>query len=438
MALVFDLPDVGEGLKEGELVSWLVEEGDEVTEDQPLAEVMTDKATVEIPSPRDGFILERFHEPGELIQVETPLVVIGDEGEEWDGDVEEAETSTPEDTEEDDSKEEVETPSAEPEPQEETPVKPGESNDEVPVPEGRVLATPATRRLAREKQIDISQVEGTGEAGRVLKEDVLRHAEKETPTPEHAGEEPSEEITPPTFAPVEGSEEEESVPFRGVRKMVSEAMERSKENAAHFTCVDEVDMTRIVEIRKDLKERAEQQGISLTYLPFIFKALLPALREFPFLNSVLDKEAGEIRKKKYYHFGFACDTDEGLKVPVVEHVDQKSIFQLAAEIQEKAQKAREGTLSADELKGSTFTITSAGNIGGLFATPIINYPEVSIMGIHEIKDRPVARDGEVVIRKMMYLSLSLDHRVVDGADGVRFSNRVIDILENPHLLLAQA
>ncbi len=437
MALVFDLPDVGEGITEGELVSWLVEEGDHVEEDDPIVEVMTDKATVEIPSPRSGVILKRYNEEGDMVKVESPLVVIGEEGEDWEeGEAERKQTvkerQTAEKQAEKKEKEEEET---QPEPATKTASADGNGKPAPEPSEGRTLATPATRRLAREKNVNLDNVEGTGKAGRVLKEDVLKYAETDG---EAAVAEPETTAEPvPTTQEVEGEEPVESVPFRGVRKVISEAMSTSKDNAAHFTVVDEADMTRLVEIRNDLKEKAQEQNIKLTYLPFIFKALVPALKEFPRLNSSLDEESQEIKVKKYYHFGFACDTDEGLKVPVVNHVDQKSIFQLAREINDKAQRARDGDLSTDELQGSTFTVTSAGNIGGLFATPIINYPESAIMGIHEIKDRPVARDGEVVIRKMMYLSLSLDHRIVDGADGVRFSNRVIEFFEKPHHLLAE-
>lgn len=421
MADVFDLPDVGEGISEGELVSWLVEEGDHVEEDQPLVEIMTDKATVEIPSPRDGVILERHHEEGDMVEVHSPLLVIGEEGEEHD---QQPSASEPKETEETAKQERQQKE------KQKTVSRKASTDGEIEQPStpGRVLATPATRRFAREQDVEIENVSGSGKAGRVLKEDIQEFIE----------EQKSAASQPVSRRPAGAGEEPvDTMPFRGVRKMVSDQMEESKRNAAHFTIVDEVDMTEIVEARESLKPQAEEKEVHLTYLPFIFKALLPALREFPVLNAELDKDNKEIKLKKYYHFGFACDTEDGLKVPVVRNVDQKNVFELAEEITEKAAAAREGTLDPDKMQGSTFTVTSAGNIGGLFATPVINYPEVAIMGIHEIKDRPVVRDGDIVIRKMMYLSVSLDHRVVDGAEGVRFSNHVIELLENPYRMLAE-
>lgn len=436
MATVFDLPDIGEGIQEGEIVTWLVEEGDTIKEEEPIAEVMTDKATVEVPAPRSGVILKRYNNEGDMVDVHTPLVVIGDEGEDWEEEsADEAETETVDEEPEEEAVAEEE-PEPEPEPEEAestistSPTGNGQELQEAP--EGRVLATPATRRVAREKNVDISRVEGTGKAGRILKEDVLRFAEggpQEDEQPSTTPTSPLEEIT--------GEEDEETIPYSGVRKTIGNAMSTSKDNAAHFTHVDEVDMTQIVEARNALKEKAEERNVKLHYLPFIIKALVPALKEFPQMNSTLEEDEGQIRIKNYYHIGFACDTEEGLKVPVIRHVDKKSIFHIAQEIQEKAQAARDGTIDPQDLQGSTFTITSAGNIGGLFATPVINYPEVGILGVHEIKERPVAVDGEVDVRDMMYLSLSFDHRVVDGADGARFCNRIIEFLETPTLLLAE-
>ena len=434
MATVFDLPDIGEGIQEGEIVTWLVEEGDTIKEEEPIAEVMTDKATVEVPAPRSGVILKRYNNEGDMVDVHTPLVVIGDEGEEWEEDsADEAETETVDEEPEEEAVAEEE-PDPEPDEAESTiSTSPTGNGQEVQeAPEGRVLATPATRRVAREKNVDISRVEGTGKAGRILKEDVLRFAEggpQEDEQPSTTPTSPLDEIT--------GEEDEETIPYSGVRKTIGKAMSTSKNNAAHFTHVDEVDMTQIVEARNALKEKAEERNVKLHYLPFIIKALVPALKEFPQMNSTLEEDEGQIRIKNYYHIGFACDTEEGLKVPVIRHVDKKSIFHIAQEIQEKAQAARDGTIDPQDLQGSTFTITSAGNIGGLFATPVINYPEVGILGVHEIKERPVAVDGEVDVRDMMYLSLSFDHRVVDGADGARFCNRIIEFLETPTLLLAE-
>ncbi len=431
MATVFDLPDIGEGIQEGEIVTWLVEEGDTIQEDEPIAEVMTDKATVEVPSPRSGVILKRFNEEGDMVDTHTPLVVIGDEGEEWEEPTEPSDVSKTEEAERETDFETAETGESTDEPITSAADTTAPSNEPElkKAPEGRVLATPATRRVAREQDVDITQVEGTGKAGRILKEDVLRFAEDETAATPETPTSPLEEVT--------GEEDEETIPYSGVRKTIGQAMSASKNNAAHFTHVDEVDMTEIVEARNVLKKKAEERSIKLHYLPFIIKALVPALKEFPQMNSTLDEEEGQIRIKNYYHIGFACDTKEGLKVPVIRHVDKKSIFHIAQEIQEKAEAARDGSIKPEDLQGSTFTVTSAGNIGGLFATPVINYPEVGILGVHEIKERPVAVNGDVEVRDMMYLSLSFDHRVVDGADGARFCNRLIEFLETPALLLAE-
>jgi pyruvate/2-oxoglutarate dehydrogenase complex dihydrolipoamide acyltransferase (E2) component len=282
---------------------------------------------------------------------------------------------------------------------------------------------------------------GTGPGGRVTDEDVRRFAAARTapqppPTPSPA---PTPPPAAPAFAPgaVVTDRREERIPLRGIRKRIAEHMHQSKTTAAHFTYVDEVDMTELIQIREQMKPLAEQKGVKLTYLPFIVKASVAALKEMPILNASIDEAKGEIVIKKYYNIGIATATDEGLIVPVIKDADRKSLLEIAMEIERLAKAAREGKIALSDLQGGTFTITSLGALGGLFATPVINYPEVAILGIHEIKKRPVVRDNQIVIRDIMYVSLSFDHRLIDGDVGARFCKKIISYLENPKLLFLE-
>ena len=294
-----------------------------------------------------------------------------------------------------------------------------------------MLATPATRRLAREMGVDLGTVRGSGPQGRVTDDDVRKSSggSRSGPATVSVQKLPS--------AQVQAGPKEELVPLRGIRKTISERMLKSLQTTAQVTHVDEADMTELVQLREAFKGSAEKRGVRLTYLPFIIKALVPALKEFPYVNSSLDEQNGNIVLKKYYNIGIATDTEQGLVVPVVKSVDTKDIFELAAEIERLADKARHGQLTLDEVHGSTFTITNVGAIGGIFATPIINLPEVAIMGLHKITRRPVVRDGKVEIRDMTYLSLTFDHRVVDGAYAARFTSRVIETIQDTKRLLSE-
>jgi pyruvate dehydrogenase E2 component (dihydrolipoamide acetyltransferase) len=238
-------------------------------------------------------------------------------------------------------------------------------------------------------------------------------------------------------SPPASPEDEERVPLRGVRKITAERMAKSFHTVAQVTHVDEVDMTEVVLLREAFKGSAQKRGVKLSFLPLIIKAVIPALKEFPYVNSTLDERAGEIVLKKRYNLGIAIDTPSGLVVPVIRDAERKDIFELAAEIERLAVRARSGELGLEEVQGSTFTMTNIGSIGGLFATPIVNYPEVAILGTHRISKRAVVRDGKVEIRDMMYLSLSFDHRVMDGAYAARFMNRIIDILQDPKKILSE-
>jgi pyruvate dehydrogenase E2 component (dihydrolipoamide acetyltransferase) len=393
----FKLPDIGEGVAEGEILKWLVKEGEIVKEDQSLVEVMTDKVNVQIPSPKDGRVSRLLVKEGEVVKVGRSILVIEVEGTD--------ETASP-----------LPEREAQPEPAAaEVAAQPSMVQDQV-------LAAPATRRLARELGVDIAQIKGTGPNGRVTEDDVRG---QKAPALQVAGTAP------------QTSDGRERVPLRGVRKAIAERMVRSIHTTAQVTHVDEVDMTELVLLREAFKGSAEKRGVKLTFLPLVIKAVMPALKEFPYVNSTLDETRGEIVLKKQYNLGIATDTPNGLLVPVLKDADRKDIFELAAEIEKLAAKAKAGELGLDDVQGSTFTITNVGSIGGLFATPIINYPEVAILGLHRITKRPVVREGKVEVRDMMYLSLSFDHRVIDGAYVARFLNRVIEIIQDPKKILSE-
>ncbi|MDG7011731.1 MAG: 2-oxo acid dehydrogenase subunit E2 [Nitrososphaerota archaeon] len=398
----FKLPDLGEGITEGEVLKWLVKEGDQINEDQPIVEVMTDKVNVQIPSPRGGRVTMILVKEGDIAKVGQTILVIDD----GTGGAPTATSVAP---------------------PEQAPAKAAAKVQQAaPLPVPSVLATPATRKLARELGVDITKVHGSGPQGRVTDDDIKsasRPALKAVA------------IQEPRLAG--GGQKEEVVPLRGLRRTISDRMAKSLRTTAQVTHVDEADVTELVLLREALKGSAEKRGVRLTYLPFIIKALVPALKEFPYVNSSLDEQAGNIALKKYYNIGVATDTEQGLVVPVVKDVDRKDIFELAGEITKLSEKARIGQLSLDDVRGATFTITNVGAIGGLFATPIINLPEVAILGLHKIAKRPVVRDGNIEIRDTTYLSLSFDHRVMDGAYAARFTSRLIETIQDTKKLLAE-
>jgi pyruvate dehydrogenase E2 component (dihydrolipoamide acetyltransferase) len=543
----FKLPDVGEGVAEGELVEWHVEPGDTVTEDQVVAEVETDKALVEVPSPYNGTVKELLAEAGEIVPVGDVIITFevpdADDGEADEQDVT-AEVEADEET------TEAQADDTAPE------TSPDEDADHTP--DARVFAPPSVRRLARELGVALADVDGSGPGGRITEGDVRAAAdtsagetadaddasaadERSGPasasfsgrsatspgdagdgqtteaseaapagrsktlaapatrqlakeegvdiddvptdetregeafvTPEHvnayaeaqraaqeadaaavseAGEAaaepeaadsgPDTTTATPTSEPAEtegvaaatASDADERVPYRGVRRAIGEQMQRSKYTAPHVSHHDTAVVDDLVALRAELKPHAEERGVSLTYMPFVMAAVVKALKEFPQLNAMLDEEAEEIVYRKEYHLGVAVATEAGLMVPVVRDVDRKGAVDLASELGGLVERARERKISREEMQGSTFTLTNFGAIGGEYATPIINYPEVAILGLGAIEQRPVVEDGEVVARHTLPLSLSIDHRVVDGADAGRFTNRVIELLENPRLLL---
>lgn len=465
MAYEFKLPDIGEGIAEGEITRWRVTEGQSVQENDPFVEVMTDKATVEITAPATGVVRSIKAAAGTTVPVGAVIAVIERAGggaasaEAPKASAEAPRTSAEAPKAAAASKPGTGTRGAAagapaPQPAPEKPPHPAKADSAAPaekappaagngstLPGGRVLAAPAVRRRARELGVELGSVTGSGPAGRVSQADLEQFVQSRAVAPSAGGARAAAPSAAPArppgpvAAPAPSSATEERIPLRGIRKRVAERMAKSKRTAAHFTYVDEVDVTRLVETREALKAAAAEQGVKLTYMPFIVQATVAALKRFPALNASLDDEKQEIVVKRVWHVGFACDTEQGLVVPVVKDADRRSLLNLAAAIQDLAARAREGRLALDEVTGSTFTITNAGNIGGILATPVINHPEVAILGVHKIADRAVVRDGAIVVRKMMNLSVSIDHRVVDGADGARFMNAVIELLEEPRRLL---
>lgn len=470
----FKLPEIGEGVQEGELIKWLVKNGDTVAADQPLLEVMTDKATVEVPAPVGGKISGISTQEGQMIKVGQVLAQIESSGS--------ASVSAPSSS---------PAPSAPP-PSAQQIAKPaaaassgsttshtslGAVSAGLPTysptlssaPSGSayvgalenlnnstVPASPVVRAMAARSGVSLDQVPATGPSvggrPRVLEEDLLRFLSAPQSSPaatiaSPAAKSPSassgskaQAFAPiPTRNLVSGGDETERKPVRGLRRVIAQAMVRSKYTAPHYSYVDEFECSQLVALREEAKKFGEKFGVKITYLPFIVKAVVGALREFPVVNSSLEESANgmELVYKKFFHIGFAVATPDGLVVPVIKNADKKSLLEIAKEINDLSEKVRNGKASPEDLKGSTFSITSMGNVGGLFATPIINYPEVGILGVYRVQEKPIVKDGQIVVGKTMHLSLSLDHRVVDGAVGGYFCNAIIARLQEPARLLME-
>jgi pyruvate dehydrogenase E2 component (dihydrolipoamide acetyltransferase) len=459
-----ELPDIGEGVVDAEVQQWFVAPGDVVKEDQPLVEVMTDKATVVIPSPRAGRIVKLFWNVGDIAKVHQPLVEIDVAG------VEDAEAAAPAAPRED---RETARPAAAaradfgpaPGPAARGPAAPGQ----------KALATPAVRALARELGIDVNAVPGTGPGGRVTKDDLSAHRSRRNgehkgppvaavatgpARPERKGLEavPPEPLDRPRAgsAPPAGAESkgrapeprapgpalraaggEERIPLRGVRKKIAENMARSKRTAAHFTFVEQADVTDLVHVKERIAEAAKGEGVKVTFLPLFVKAAVAALKKHPKLNATMDEERSELVLHGRYDIGVASATESGLIVPVIRAADSRSIVDLAREIERLAADTKAGRVRPDDLGRSTFTISSLGALGGLFATPVLNHPEVAILGIHRIRPTPVVKDGQVVVRDVMHVSVTSDHRVVDGHEAAAFAYELIRMLEDPNLLFMQ-
>ena len=428
------LPDIGEGIAEGEIVRWLVKPGETVREDQPLVEVMTDKATVEIPSPRAGVIAVVAAEEGQVVPVGSVIVTIALPGEGAGAAAGAASGKAPESNADTTrwNNEGGAIPAVAAAGGGST-APHGAGGRSIAPPAGRVQATPAVRQLAKQLGVALESVAGSGPGGAITADDVKRASAGGAATAGAPTAAPAAAAKP---AAVE-SAEAARVPLRGLRRRIAEHMRHSLDTAAHFTFVAECDMTAVVEHRNRLRSHAGSQGIKLTFLPYIVKALIEPLRQFPFLNASLDDARGEIVLRKDLHIGIATATEEGLTVPVVHHADRLGLLALAREIQRLADAARAHKLRIEELQGGTFTVTSTGARGGVLATPIIHHPQVAILGVHEVKPKPAVVDGKIVARDLGNLSLALDHRVVDGATGADFLYAVVERLEHPERWLTK-
>jgi len=417
MALEFRFPDVGEGIHEGEIVRWLVKEGDSVRPDQPLVEIETDKAVVEIPAPRAGTILHMAVGAGEKIQVGEVLVVIGEAGERKSsaasasvsvvGSLDIATTELP--------------------PSSEVAQAARPASSAQPL---RVLAIPSVRKLARDLGVDLTQVTPTGPHGRIRREDVL-HAAQQRPVPPAP---PAAPVTPAGLEPDQHGPIEYE-PLSALRRTIAQAMVTAATTAVPVTTTDEVDVTELVALRERSNAAAAEHNVHVTLLPFLMKAVVAALRQHPRLNASLDEAQNRLLLKRYYHLGIATDTAEGLIVPVVKDVDQKSLVTLATDLARLTDLARTRRIPLTDLRGGTFTMSNYGAIGGIFATPMLHLPEVAILGIGKLLQKPVVHGGEVVIRAIVPLSLTFDHRALDGAEAQRFLNELIAYLSNPARLI---
>ena len=396
MPFNFVLPDLGEGITEGEIRKWLVKEGDAVEEHQNVLEIETDKAVVEVPSPRKGKVVRINKEMGDVVKVGEVLMTIAEEGEA----VEEEKAAAGK---EEEAPKSVSVVGVLPEEEEQV-----------------VLAPPAVRAQAKELGVDLSALKGSGPGGSITKEDVTRAA---------SGREKKAEDS---YGPVE------RLPLRGLRRTIAKNLIQSQRTTAFVTGMNEADITELWDLREKEKRGLRDKGIHLTFLPFFIKAVIHALAGHPMLNASIDEEREEIIIKKYYTIGVATDTPDGLMVPVIKDPAKKTILELASEIQELGAKARDRKIKLEEMKGSTFTITNYGHFGGYFATPIINYPESAILGTGTITEKPWVKDGKIVIRKILPLSLTFDHRVTDGVDASQFISKVVSYLEDPALIFIES
>ncbi|WP_404408904.1 dihydrolipoamide acetyltransferase family protein [Jeotgalibacillus malaysiensis] len=443
MSFEFKLPDIGEGIHEGEIVKWFISVGDKVEEDDVLCEVQNDKAVVEIPSPVAGTVEEILVEEGTVAVVGDTLIKLdapGYENLQFKGSDSSDEKEEPKEAKEEPKEEKKEeAPAEDTSSEESTEAKPQEDVD----PDRRVIAMPSVRKYARDNDVDIRYVSGSGKNGRVSKEDIDAYlkgdtAEAKTETSEQPAEQKEEKSAPKSTPAPEGEFPETREKMSGMRKAIAKAMVNSKHTAPHVTLMDEVDVEKLVAHRKKFKEIALEKDVKLTFLPYVVKALVSALREYPVLNTMLDDETQEIVQKHYYNIGIAADTEKGLVVPVVKHADRKSVFGISDEINQLAGKARDGKLSGDEMKGASCTITNIGSAGGQWFTPVINHPEVAILGIGRIAEKPVVKNGEIVAAPVLALSLSFDHRMIDGATAQNALNHIKRLLNDPELLLMEA
>jgi 2-oxoglutarate dehydrogenase complex dihydrolipoamide succinyltransferase (E2) component len=446
MPVTIVVPQLGESVVEGTVGKWLKKEGDSIAKDEPIVEIITDKINIELPAPSAGTLGKITVPEGTVAVVGQQLGVILGPGESLPTGTGAPAPAQPQ---------QPQRPQAPPQggggpSRQPEPARAGAAVAEAPSGEDQRVS-PAVRKLLKEHNLDVSGIRGSGMGGRVTREDVLNHIEGSrvaasagtqapaavpgmqpgrAPSGPAAAPQPTKPIPAPSFT-APGTREEEVVQATNVRKKIAENMLRSRHMAAHCSTWDEVDMTRLVELRSRMKERVKSTyGVNLTYMPFILKAVVRALKEFPVLNASMT-EQGEIHYKKYYNIGVAVHRDQGLIVPVVHDADRKTLLQLAHDIEDLGNRARQDKLQLNDIQGGTFTITNAGMFGATASTPIINYPEVGVLGVHLIQERPVVRDHRIMIRNMMTLVVSFDHRLVDGTPAVQFLHRVKELLEDP-------
>jgi pyruvate dehydrogenase E2 component (dihydrolipoamide acetyltransferase) len=450
------LPELGEGVTEGELVKWLVKVGDKISPDQPVAEMMTDKATVEVPSPIAGTVVSIGKKEGDVIEVGAIMLVVETDGAGAGASAPAAAKAPASPAAASSTNGKSPAPAAQPAMMAKSatsnaPAKSSGGGASVdvypPVTDSKVLATPATRRMARESGVDLNQVRGTGVAGRVTRDDVMGAGGAgavSAGTPSYGGGAAGGgmqalQIPRPGYQSPAGAADER-VPLRGIRKKIAENMQMAKHIVPHFTLMDEANVTALVAMREELKTFGEKNGVKITYLPFVMKALIATVRDFPMFNASIDDAAGEIVYKKYFNVGFAADTPNGLLVPVIKNADHKTILQLSREISDLAKRARDGKLALDEMKGATITVTNIGSVAGQYATPIINHPEVAIMGMYKISEKPVIkRDAAGAMTldaiKVMNFTITADHRLIDGAVAANFLKAFMHRIENPGVLM---
>jgi len=453
---VFILPDLGEGVHEAELIKWRVKPGDTVEEHDTLAEMETDKALVEVPSPRAGTIKELHGAEGDILNVGNPLVTY--EG----GDGSAGAASQPRAEEAAQAEARVDEGAAKESAERRAPQGDGEREDAGTVvgavsdeplfrkSEGKALATPAVRRLARDLGVNIDMLQGSGLGGRVTDRDVRAAAESggapaaapaqqpaaRRPAPAPSANGPSAPAPPESRLPAPAAGETQRIPFRGTRRTIANRLRQSIDTAVHFTVMDEADVSALDRVRK---QTAAASGEKLSFLPFVIAACCRALREFPAINATVDDENSEVLRHHSIHMGIATDTEHGLNVPVIPDADAMGVLEVGRHVAEVARMARDRSIPRERLQGSTFTISNVGSYAGRFATPVINYPEVGILAVGRVREGVVVRNGGLHVGKLMPLSMACDHRVVDGAEGARFLQRVIDLLQQqPDSLLAPA
>jgi pyruvate dehydrogenase E2 component (dihydrolipoamide acetyltransferase) len=411
----YKFPELGEGIHEGEIVKLHVKAGDEVTDENLFMDVQNDKAIVEVNSPVDGKVIEVKVKEGQVCHVGDVVATIEIAGE-------------------------AAAPAQQPAtlPGKTTVPVATELREQDAKSASGILATPSVRKLAREKGIALAEITASGKNGRVTREDVLAGkigvSKADASKSEQSALKPIENATQDNLS---SQLQIERIPFKGIRKIVANAMVKSVYTAPHVTLMDEVNVTSLVAFRERMKPAAEKNGIKITYLPFIIKAMIAAARHYPVLNAELDEANSEIIYKKYYNIGIATDTDNGLLVPVIVEADRKNLWNLAAAIKDLAERGRAGKLAMHELKGSTMTITNIGSAGGMFFTPVINYPEVAILGTGRITEKPIVNDGQIIAAHMMALSLSFDHRLIDGATAQKFLNEIKRLLADPEQFLME-